>query len=128
MYRLQASALCDAVVREPKAAAQPNISAALERVRASLDVNSSLPLAVALCSLSMALLEGMPFRLTRTAMQTLLNACEKAYAGAAASEQRALLDAASPLWAPGLVHLNRDVRSSTLAIAMSGAMRSKWEA
>ena len=110
--------LCDSVAND-KAIAIPAVATAHKTVRSSLA--APLPeLCRALSAMAIALLSGVPFRLTRTAMQTLLLACirwlSSAAASASATEHHSILIAAAPLWAGGLSHANRDVRVATLQL------------
>ena len=118
MLSIRTASLCDAVEAEPKAAGLPAVVSSLVQVRSTID-GAPAKLAVSLAALSRALLEGVPFKLTRSAMQCTLSVVDKAYGspqGPSSADQLTMLFAAEPLWASAILHLNRDVRGCSLAL------------
>ena len=103
--------LCASVDREPKAAGSAMICEALAAVKAALTGVPDVSLVEPQCALVKMLLHGMPTRLSREAVHSLVDLAEAGYAPPLLSSLSTL-----DLFSELLDHANRDVRSSGLQL------------
>ena len=94
---------------------QASVSAAVASLREAMSTAIMFKVVVCLFELASCLLEGVPYKWTQQSLRLLMDAHE---AGCFSAEQRSdILTAAAVLFGGGLTHLNREVRTSTLALA-----------